>query len=411
MIDNIFAPLTPGELTEILGLTIKKDEENKLVTFLCELSAFTEDSQFNLSFNAPSSTGKSYIPLEISSLFPEEDLIKLGNASPTAFFHEQGEKIDETIYVDLSRKIIIFLDQPNSMLLEKLRPLLSHDEKEITLKITDKNNRGGNRTKTVVVIGYPVVIYCSANNKLDEQEATRFLLLSPETSQEKFHEGIKQAVRKGGNPESFQKWLEGNPERQKLKERVAAIKAERIISIIISVELQRKITDRFLLPRKDRLKPRHQRDIKRLMAIMKVWCLLNLWFRKRQDSMIIVSEEDAEVGFQIWDKLAQSQELGLAPYVYKIYEEVILPMLNEVREMKKGLSRKDIGKKHFEVYGRTLPDWQLRQQILPSLEIAGLIYQEKDGNNMLVYPPGQLTISPGPQEHSESDRGSEIVIG
>jgi len=52
-----FRPLSSQELPEILGLTIKRDEHNKLTAFLCELSAYTEDSQFNISCNAPSSTG------------------------------------------------------------------------------------------------------------------------------------------------------------------------------------------------------------------------------------------------------------------------------------------------------------------------------------------------------------------
>ncbi|MCX6740840.1 MAG: toprim domain-containing protein, partial [Candidatus Parcubacteria bacterium] len=55
-----FKPLSLQELLETLGLTIKQDEENKIVTFLCELSAYTENTQFNISYNAPSSTGKSY---------------------------------------------------------------------------------------------------------------------------------------------------------------------------------------------------------------------------------------------------------------------------------------------------------------------------------------------------------------
>ena len=46
-------PLTLESLGETLGLTIKKDNSNKILTFLCELSAYTEDSQFNISFNAP----------------------------------------------------------------------------------------------------------------------------------------------------------------------------------------------------------------------------------------------------------------------------------------------------------------------------------------------------------------------
>jgi len=180
-------PLTSQELISILGLTIKKDEENKLITFLCELSAYTEGSQFNISFNAPSSTGKSYIPTEIARLFPEEDVIEIGYCSPTAFFHDVGEYIKDKggYLVDLSRKILIFLDQPHTQLLERLRPLLSHDKKEIRLKITDKTQKFGLKTKTVLLRGYPSVIFCTAGLKIDEQEATRFLLLSPETNQEK----------------------------------------------------------------------------------------------------------------------------------------------------------------------------------------------------------------------------------
>ena len=86
-----FKPISSQELIKTLGLTIKKDEENKLITFLCQLSAYTESSQFNISFNAPSSTGKSYIPTEIARLFPEEDVIEIGYCSPTAFFHDIGE--------------------------------------------------------------------------------------------------------------------------------------------------------------------------------------------------------------------------------------------------------------------------------------------------------------------------------
>ena len=82
-----YPPLSAKELIEILGTTIKHDNDNKLVAFLCQLSAYTEDSQFNLSFNAPSSSGKSFIPIEIAKLFPPEDVLELGYVSPTSFFH------------------------------------------------------------------------------------------------------------------------------------------------------------------------------------------------------------------------------------------------------------------------------------------------------------------------------------
>jgi hypothetical protein len=103
-----FKPLSSGELLETLGLTIKKDDENKLITFLCQLSTYTESSQINISFNAPSSTGKSYIPTEIARLFPEQDVIEIGYCSPTAFFHDIGQYVKELngYIADLSRKIL-----------------------------------------------------------------------------------------------------------------------------------------------------------------------------------------------------------------------------------------------------------------------------------------------------------------
>ena len=79
--------------------------------------------------------------------------------------------------------------------------------------------------------------------------------------------------------------------------------------------------------------------------------------------------------------------------------------------VKVGLSRQDIMRKHNEVYGRLLPDWQLRQQIIPPLETAGLISQESDPldkRRLLIYPTVALTISNPEQNNSESDGGVQV---
>lgn len=411
-----FKPLSLQELVEILGLTIKKDEKNKIVTFLCELSAYTENAQFNISYNAPSSTGKSFIPLEISKLFPNEDVMRLGNCSPTAFFHEQGEfdKDKNTIVVDLSRKIIIFLDQPHTALLERLRSLLSHDEKEMHSKITDKNQRGGNRTKTVIIRGFPSVIFCTAGLHIDEQEATRFLLLSPEINPEKIRGGIVEAIKKESDKDKYEAWLEENPMRKILKERIRAIKLEYVREIKIAS--YGKIEERFLGNNKV-LKPRHQRDIKRLSSLIKSFALLNLWWRDRDGSTITANEDDIEQAFRIWDEISVSQELNLPPYIYNLYREVIMQAwqdknASQNQEIMKitgtaGLSRQEILQRHFEVYGRMLDNNQLRQQILPMLETAGLISQEADKNDkrkILVYPT-VLTIK------STSEKNNSVTEG
>jgi len=392
-----FQPLTTKRLAEVLGLTIKRDDTNKVVTFLAELSAYTDDSQFNISFNAPSSTGKSFIPTEIARLFPEEDVRELGYCTPTAFFHDYGEldKEKHTITIDLSHKILIFLDQPHSELLSRLRPLLSHDKKHISIKITDKTQKGGLKTKNVILVGFPAVIFCTAGLKIDEQEATRFLLLSPEINQGKIREGILQTIRKESDNQKYNEWLNADPERLKLKERIVAIKQENVSKV--NIRNQKSISDRFL-KRDMKVKPRHQRDVKRLIALIKSIALLNLWWRDREADTIFANDSDIDEAFTIWESISVSQELNLPPYVYGIYEEVILPAWfeknppaadGEPAAYAPGLDRRDLLKKHYEVYGRMLDPVQLRQQILPMLETAGLIYQEIDPDDKrrtLTYP-------------------------
>lgn len=384
-----YPPLSVADLSEILGLTIKEDNTNKVITFLGELSAYTKSSQFNISFNAPSSTGKSYIPLEICSLFPKEDVKVIGYCSPTAFFHEVGEYDQETrmIKLDLSRKNIIFLDQPHTLLLQHLRPLLSHDQEEITIKITDKSKNAGLRTKTILIKGYPAVVFCSAGLKLDEQEATRFLLLSPESSQEKIRKAIIEKVFKESDRESYAKFLEDNPKRQALKQRIEAIKSEQISEVNIEANQRKKIEDIFLKG-EGLLKPRHTRDVGRVISLVKALALLNLWDRKKEGQNIIANDEDVKQAKLLWSNIAQSQEHNLPPYIYDLYLKIILPMFKEeLGDM--GITRGEIIKKHYQLYNRSITDWQLRRIILPMLETAGLIFQEpdeKDRRVMMVYP-------------------------
>lgn len=411
-----FSAMSSEQLLDTLGLTIKYDAENKLATFLCELSAYTESSQFNISYNAPSSTGKSYIPTEIARLFPEDDVMEIAYCSPTAFFHDAGQydKEKNSYLVDLSHKILIFLDQPHNELLARLRPLLSHDKKEIAIKITDKTQKNGTKTKNILLRGYPSVIFCTAGLRIDEQEATRFLLLSPEVSQEKIHQGVSAIIRKEADSESFVSWLEENPERMLLKERIRAIKLEKIKDINIASHEQ--IEERFLSKNKT-LKPRHQRDIKRLLSLIKSFAILNVWWRERDGSTITANEDDINDAFKLWEKIAVSQELNLPPYIYNLYKEVILPAWeakNDSRSEafeeltgKLGLSRQEVLGKHFAVYGRMLDSHQLRQQILPMLETAGLIVQEQDPSDkrkMMIFPSTLYQLSE-PKGNSETDSG------
>ncbi|MFA4846302.1 MAG: hypothetical protein WC654_07145 [Patescibacteria group bacterium] len=377
--NDLLSELGPNEIADILDLTIKADRANKIATLLCMVSAFSEESQFNISFNAPSSSGKSYIALEIAALFPPESVLKLAYASPTAFFHEQVsfDKERNAHVVDLARRIIVFVDMPHTDLLARLRPLLSHDEREVHAKITDKTKSAGLRAKTVIIRGFPSVIFCTAGLKTDEQEATRFLLLSPETSQGKIRDAIKLGVWRATNPEEFSTWLNAAPRRRLLMRRIEALRNSNIRWVRIADG--RKIEQRFLETRKT-LKPRHARDVRRVISLVQAFALLNFPHRERDGEDITASANDIDWAFESWDQLSEAQEYDIAPYLLQLYREVIIAEWRSYGGTR-GITSGEIIKAHHIVYGRPLPDWQLRQQVLPPLESAGLISLEADPND------------------------------
>ena len=291
-------------------------------------------------------------------------------------------------------------------------------EKKSLSKITDKNQRGGNWTKTVVIIGFPVVIFCSASLEMDEQESTRFFLLSPEINEEKIRESIIAKIRRGSDTSVYDSLLESREDRKLLKERILAIKNEHIDEIKISNPTL--IEEMFLKRVSKSFKPRHSRDIGRIINLVKIYALLNFMYREKKDGALIAEEEDIKEAFKIWDSISQSQELNLPPYVLNIFIDVIIPAFKEAKSKSEqesdmegtlfsGISYQQILKKHFDVFGRYLPLWQLRQQIITPLETAGLITQDRDlvdKRKVLITPTTELTTS-SEEKYSEEHSGVE----
>ena len=67
------------------------------------------------------------------------------------------------------------------------------------------------------------MIFCTANEKLDEQEKTRLTLLSPESTQEKIEAAIVLKIEKDSDREAYKKLLEADPKRKWLINRVFSI--------------------------------------------------------------------------------------------------------------------------------------------------------------------------------------------
>lgn len=400
--------LTLDEVSEILSSTVKEDRTNKLVTFITYLLTYTVEDQINLIFSGKSSSGKSYLPLEIAKYFPQESVIIYAEASATSFFHERGQfdKATGKITIDLRNKILIFLDQPHFILLEKLRPMLSHDQERLIYKITDRNRNASLRTKTVELIGFPTVVFCSSKLSLDEQEKTRCIMLSPEFSQEKLNLSLQLQARKLADKPNFMKALKENKQRNFLRLRIKAL-CECKIPRVTTKDADR-ILERFKRDRRYLL-ARHQRDFPRLISLIKGIALLNFSNREK-DSIthsIYANSEDVERGIELYESIAQSNELGIQPEALEIYERIILPCYLK----DEGISRREIAQRYWEEYHEHISDRKLREELLPSLESAGLIYQEPDPldkRKILTYPiyaPKQRTIE---QSELKEGKGSEL---
>ncbi len=147
--------------------------------------------------------------------------------------------------IDWSRKILIFIDMPHNLVIERLRPMLSHDVKELLLKITDKGSSDKLKTKEIILKGFPSVIFCTSGLTIDKQELTRFFLLSPETNPTKIFEAIDVKVLRESNTLDFPHNLDKKPDRKMLIQRIRLIKEAHINNIIVREEDTKQIKERF----------------------------------------------------------------------------------------------------------------------------------------------------------------------
>lgn len=388
-----FKEMSLAGLQKVLSLTIKYDDINKVVVFLAMLSAYTEEDQLNVFLNARSSSGKTYIASETAKLFPKNDVRKYMRITPTAFYYDdqamtQNDSGD--MVLDLSRKILLFMDQVDTKLQTMIRPLLSHDDKKTAFKLTNRSNSGKNATVNGYILGYPATVFCSANMQMDEQEQTRAILLSPEITQEKISAGIDLYQLRANDNGNFQNELSSNQERKQLIQRIRFIRSLEIRYIIIPKELE--VGKTFKSTIKGNLLPRHQRDSQHFNSLVKACALLNAPKREIRGQDLVATKADVDAALMIWGFLGRSQQYGVPPQMLDFYEQVIVPEYLAKHSSAKtfaGITMDDLFSYHHSQTGEMLNRDQVRKQYLPVIEQAGLISYEKDPNDnrrMVITP-------------------------
>lgn len=376
-----FKELTVGDIAEVLDSTIKHDFVSKVITFLVMLLAYTGSDQQNVMFNADSSSGKTYICLEVSKYFPQQDVLRYGKTTPTAFYYSPSlkEKDAETgqSFINLERRILIFTEQPDTQLQENLRSLLSHDSKRVPFAITNKSG-GKNVAMEGYILGFPSAFFCSANMRIDEQEQTRCLILSPENSPEKIMAGIDASITKNSNNDAYENQIKSDPSRRQLMERILYIKELNVSSI--DIDDSDYLKTRFM-ENQGALRPKAQREISHFISLVKAMALVNAPFRMKGDKLV-ATNKDVDEAMKLWTPLRESMLHGVSPQILSFYRKYVLAAYRAKNEgvttKAKGVTYDEIRAEYYRQTG-SFPNMEnMRKQYIPALKTAALISCNKD---------------------------------
>jgi len=352
-----------------LDRMIVRDENLKWALLLTCASTYVHDpdsrtTPLNLLVLGDSSTGKSYNATSVSSLFPKEDVIKIAGASKKSWFYNFDYYEDETPVIDFTHKVVILLEHDEEIL-EAIKPLLSHDDKEMVYQTVTKSGKG-NRGLRVLLRGWPAFAFCTASGKYSEEIINRCLTVSPES-----------------DPKKIRTVLDWETRRE--RERVGSVPKEILKTFFLSVRGKRY---RVLIPFINQIKsqlqpfannPRVMRDYKKLRGLTRAAALLNVYRRKivrdrNGEEWIVAEPEDYYLAYEIYKKSLRTTLSGLSEHVIEWYEKVFKPLT----ERKDIIYIEDLVEETLRVQGKRLSRSTLRHRRIDPLVEAGWVEKIPD---------------------------------
>jgi len=401
------------QIEDYLNSIIKDDKKLVRKLLWCYLSTYTSNP-INLGIMAPSSEGKTYATVEVSKLFPKEDIISVGRMSPTALIHQKGilvnenhnpieEKLELLEYelenskdsnfkkevkkekkellgksknlIDLSGKILLFLEPPNPKLWDVLKPILSHDSYEIEYKTTQTD--GSLRVKESIIRGWPAVVFCSAKNEAhdriwDEIE-TRFDITSPNTSAKKYLEANRFTSLKMCTP-SFADSLVNDEEGEKYARYYVEEIKESLLKFndrnLIWNPFHKIIADAF--PNREGISMRH---FKRFISYCNLSTLINadqkykIIFQKEDETTEtcpITDTDDIDFAIDMVENLSV-----IPPDKIKFIHDIFEPALKE--SLDNGITTQKLAEKYKQVYQKDITAKKILESYIKPLFDYGIV--------------------------------------
>jgi hypothetical protein len=450
-------------------------EEDRLVKQISYtmFSAYT-NNPINLAINSPSGEGKTYIIQKVGEKFPKEDVMFLAGMTDKALFHRHGvlvirneqtgeyESLDKMLseidsqiedkkleiartkdpmlkdglksfinaleedrrqlkkqakkLIDLSHKVLVFMDSPRPELFNAIMPLLSHDRYEVEYEFVDTNN--GIKTKSNILRGWPAVIFAQAIDYSHYQRypeiQRRFIITNPKMSLEKYANAVDLICDKFGLPDfAYQAKVVNDLDKEKVREIIKDIK-QKMLEVCIRVEPgKNNVVIPFIDTVKKSLPKQKAFDMtitNRLGGFLSLLPLVNIDKRPR----LVVKKKDEpsflshRIPFALFEDLQESTFLmeyanGVRPYILEWYNEVFVELYDskkhedskinsrgeELTENRIAVTTKELIDKTFEIQKKKLSTQQILQTYIKPLvneNFIDFIHSEIDKRARIYFP-------------------------
>ena len=257
-LDRINEVLHESRETPFVG-----DDANLLLTFLVFLSCKT-DNPLNLEMIGQSSSGKTYMTLTARNGFPKSMIMVLAGASKEALKYDYDE-VDEdgNFIVNVDGRCIVVLEKDESFaFIRKMKPIMSGDDTELVWKTPIKNELSGEiETRDFIIRGRPSFITLTTRNPSEQEQITRQLIMTPDTTVEKVGEVVKNALLAKARPETFKV----HTDLKMLQASMLSLKRYRVRNIFAPLMVD-------FFPARN---AQHQRDIGKVLSIIDAVALLH----------------------------------------------------------------------------------------------------------------------------------------
>jgi len=346
-----------------LDKRIKHDNPVKLSVFFTGLSGFLKEP-INLFQKGESGIGKSYNTVQSLKYFPLETTILLGGLSPKALIHDYGTLLTEDgrpaenieapekprksdfadageykdeihaykkgmkeysqimkktyTLIELSGKILVFLETPEFEAFRMLYPILSHDAERIEYRFVDKLAKGQMRTMHVVIQGWPATVFLTVDRSYMQELATRSFTVTPENSKEKL-----VAANQLVNMKSCYPWLNSESEEmQKIKAIIIALQKwlqNGEVDVIIPFEDLYELFPSSIV--------RDMRDFQHFTQFLKTITVLHLFQRPQimiNGKVFVVSTMyDVAVAINVYSEIFETTRTGTEQAILDFYHSIV----------------------------------------------------------------------------------------